>query len=103
MPVEDYAAQPFIQKHELFNYIAKICLAKSDEDYAGFSRIYAAAVSGRTISLYGSNLGNLKGLHHTSDNQAVERLMHSSDKRMADVTPNSCDNIEACHSSKNKK
>ncbi|XP_062152405.1 nudix hydrolase 2-like isoform X2 [Alnus glutinosa] len=75
MPVEDYAAQPFIQKHELFNYIAKICLAKSDKDYAGFSRISAAAVSGRTISLYGSNLGNLKGLHHTSDNQAVERLM----------------------------
>jgi hypothetical protein len=58
MPVEDYAAQPFIRKHEQFNYIAKICLAKLDKDYAGFSRISAATASGKTISLYSSNLGN---------------------------------------------
>ncbi|XP_062152480.1 nudix hydrolase 2-like [Alnus glutinosa] len=58
MPVEDYAAQPFIREHEQFNYIAKICLAKLDKDYAGFSRISAATASGKTISLYSSNLGN---------------------------------------------
>jgi hypothetical protein len=38
MPFEEYAAQPFIREHEQFNYVAKICLAKSDKGYAGFSQ-----------------------------------------------------------------
>ncbi|KHG18474.1 Nudix hydrolase 10 -like protein [Gossypium arboreum] len=37
MPFEEYAAQPFAQKHELFKYINELCLAKVDRDYAGFS------------------------------------------------------------------
>ncbi|XWS27721.1 hypothetical protein CRYUN_Cryun25bG0005100 [Craigia yunnanensis] len=37
MPFEEYAAQPFAQKHELFRYITELCLAKVDRGYAGFS------------------------------------------------------------------
>ncbi|KAA8526624.1 hypothetical protein F0562_008173 [Nyssa sinensis] len=40
MQLEEYAAQPFVQTHEQFSYIAKICLAKKDNDYAaGFSAV----------------------------------------------------------------
>ncbi|PON87970.1 Nudix hydrolase 6-like [Trema orientale] len=52
MPVEEYAAQPFIQKHELFNLVAKICLAKSDSDYSGFTPWATTTASGKTSSLY---------------------------------------------------
>ncbi|XP_057978695.1 nudix hydrolase 2-like [Malania oleifera] len=37
MPFEEYAAQPIAQKHELFKYINKLCLAKVHGDYAGFT------------------------------------------------------------------
>ncbi|KAA3486907.1 nudix hydrolase 10-like [Gossypium australe] len=37
MPFEEYAAQPFAQKHELFQYINELCLAKVDRGYTGFS------------------------------------------------------------------
>ncbi|KAH7546935.1 hypothetical protein FEM48_Zijuj01G0253500 [Ziziphus jujuba var. spinosa] len=37
MPFEEFANQPFIQKHDLFRYIADICLAKVKSDYGGFS------------------------------------------------------------------
>lgn len=37
MPFEEYAAQPFAQKHELFQYINELCLAKVDKGYTGFS------------------------------------------------------------------
>ncbi|KAK6919207.1 NUDIX hydrolase domain [Dillenia turbinata] len=39
MPIEEYAAQPFVREHELFDYVAKICLAKKDREYAGFSSV----------------------------------------------------------------
>ncbi|XP_059433923.1 nudix hydrolase 2-like [Corylus avellana] len=55
MPFEEYAAQPFIREHELFNYVAKICLAKSDKGYAGFSPVSAATSSGKTSCLYCNN------------------------------------------------
>lgn len=42
MPLEEYAAQPFIQKHEQFNYIAKACLEKKRGNYTGFSAVPAA-------------------------------------------------------------
>ena len=48
MPVEDYATQPFNQKQELFNYVAKICLSKSEKNYAGFSPLATATGSGKT-------------------------------------------------------
>ncbi|KAJ0733369.1 putative hydrolase [Helianthus annuus] len=37
MPVEEYANQPFIKEHKSFDYIAKICIAKKDNKYVGFS------------------------------------------------------------------
>ncbi|KAK4278294.1 hypothetical protein QN277_016159 [Acacia crassicarpa] len=37
MPFEEYAAQPFNQKHEPFKYINELCLAKLESNYAGFS------------------------------------------------------------------
>jgi hypothetical protein len=39
MPIEEFAAQPFVQKHELVKYIIEVGLAKVDKDYAGFSPI----------------------------------------------------------------
>ncbi|KAK9284978.1 hypothetical protein L1049_024160 [Liquidambar formosana] len=52
MPVEEYAAQPFVQKNEIFNYVAKICLAKTDEDYTGFSKVTIHKASGKNNDLY---------------------------------------------------
>nr|XP_023917428.1 nudix hydrolase 7-like isoform X1 [Quercus suber] len=67
MPIEDYAAQPFIQKQELFNFVAKICLSKSDRNYVGFSPLATTTASGKTSYLYFNNQ-NMKHLV-TSDNQ----------------------------------
>ncbi|GFZ12359.1 MutT/nudix family protein [Actinidia rufa] len=39
MPFEDYAAQPFVQKHEQFSYIARICLEKKNNKYTGFCAV----------------------------------------------------------------
>ncbi|KAK6133196.1 hypothetical protein DH2020_033086 [Rehmannia glutinosa] len=36
MPYEEYAAQPFVQKHELLRIISDACLAKKDGTYSGF-------------------------------------------------------------------
>uniref|UniRef100_A0A5B7APF9 Putative nudix hydrolase 2 n=1 Tax=Davidia involucrata TaxID=16924 RepID=A0A5B7APF9_DAVIN len=39
MPFEEYAAQPFVQKHELLRYIVDTCLAKIEREYSGFSPV----------------------------------------------------------------
>ncbi|XP_031092562.1 nudix hydrolase 2-like [Ipomoea triloba] len=39
MSIDEYAAQPFVQKREMFKNIAQICLAKRDNEYTGFSAI----------------------------------------------------------------
>lgn len=40
MPFEEYAAQPFIQKHDLLKKISEICAAKKEKrEYAGFSPV----------------------------------------------------------------
>ncbi|XP_021905898.1 nudix hydrolase 2-like isoform X1 [Carica papaya] len=36
MPFEEYATQPFTQKHEHFRYIGNICLKKMEDSYTGF-------------------------------------------------------------------
>nr|GEW13099.1 NUDIX hydrolase 2-like isoform X2 [Tanacetum cinerariifolium] len=55
MPVEEYANQPFIKKHKSFDYIAKICMAKKDNKYVGFSALSTAtATSAKTSYLYSS-------------------------------------------------
>ena len=55
MPVEDYAAQPFVQKHEMFKLVANVCLAKVDADYAGFTPVPTITSSGKTGYLYCNN------------------------------------------------
>ncbi|KAF7833143.1 Nudix hydrolase 2 [Senna tora] len=61
MPVEDYAAQPFVRKNELFNYITKICLEKLDGNYSGFCPLLTTS-SGKKTYLYFNNqdAGHLK-------------------------------------------
>ncbi|KAF7840513.1 nudix hydrolase 2-like [Senna tora] len=39
MPFEDFASQPFVEKHELWKYINEICLAKIDGHYSGFTPV----------------------------------------------------------------
>ncbi|KAK1389160.1 putative Mutt domain protein [Heracleum sosnowskyi] len=61
MPFEEYAAQSYMQKNEHFNYIAKICAAKIDNDYTGFCALPATAVSSRRRKscLYFNNHGGV--------------------------------------------
>ncbi|KAL3503624.1 hypothetical protein ACH5RR_038073 [Cinchona calisaya] len=37
MPLEEYAAQPFTQKHSLYKYINDLCVAKLEGSYTGFT------------------------------------------------------------------
>ncbi|PNY09540.1 nudix hydrolase 2-like protein, partial [Trifolium pratense] len=60
MPVEDYAAQPFVQENELFKFIAKICLTKLDGNYTGFSNKASKTTSGKKTYLYFNNNANMK-------------------------------------------
>ncbi|KAG8658378.1 hypothetical protein MANES_03G141300v8 [Manihot esculenta] len=60
MPFEEYAAQPFAQKHELFKYIADLCLAKLDRSYAGFSPLPTTSFFNDQISYLYSNIQDLK-------------------------------------------
>lgn len=55
MPVEEYAAQPFVQENELFDFIAKICLSKLDGNYTGLSNVLTCTSSGKKTYLYFNN------------------------------------------------
>ncbi|CAK9156803.1 unnamed protein product [Ilex paraguariensis] len=53
MPLEEYAAQPFVQKHELLKYIADMCFVKKKGTYCGFSPVPTlAAFSDKKSYLY---------------------------------------------------
>ncbi|KAK9924332.1 hypothetical protein M0R45_032709 [Rubus argutus] len=52
MPVEDYAAQPFVKQNKLFDYVAEICLAKTDKHYTGFTPLATTTSSGKPSYLY---------------------------------------------------
>ncbi|XP_016515811.2 nudix hydrolase 10 isoform X2 [Nicotiana tabacum] len=53
MHMEEYAAQPFVKKHEMFNKIAEICLAKKKNKYNGFSKeLMTSAFSAKKSYLY---------------------------------------------------
>ncbi|KAD3066626.1 hypothetical protein E3N88_34506 [Mikania micrantha] len=53
MPVEEYANQPFIKNHKSFDSIAKICIAKKDDKYVGFSPLLTTtATSAKKSYLY---------------------------------------------------
>ncbi|KAK7860065.1 nudix hydrolase 2, partial [Quercus suber] len=50
MPITEYAAQPFVQNHELTKYLIEICLAKIDGVYPGLSPVPTATPMPRTSS-----------------------------------------------------
>ncbi|KAF7103025.1 hypothetical protein CFC21_104062 [Triticum aestivum] len=60
MPVEEFAAQPFVQKHELVKYILEVGLAKSDKEYAGFSPISIKSAFSPKQSLFYMNRRDLE-------------------------------------------
>ncbi|RWW85735.1 hypothetical protein BHE74_00005562 [Ensete ventricosum] len=39
MPVDEYAAQPLVQKHKLLKYILDVGMARIDKGYSGFSPV----------------------------------------------------------------
>lgn len=55
MPIEDYAAQPFVQGNENFDFVEKICSSKLDGNYTGFSNVCSCTSSGKKSYLYFSN------------------------------------------------
>ncbi|KAI9075432.1 hypothetical protein K1719_042609 [Acacia pycnantha] len=52
MPIEEYAAQPLVGGNELFDSITKVCLAKLDGSYNGFSSQLTTSCSGKQTFLY---------------------------------------------------
>ncbi|KAM1696152.1 hypothetical protein ACFXTN_027708 [Malus domestica] len=50
IPLEEFAAQPVTQKHELFKYIRELCSAKLDREYAGFSPLPITSVFDHKLS-----------------------------------------------------
>ena len=56
MPIEEYVAQPFNQKHESFKNIANICLRKSRRNYTGFSAVPMSSSSGKKSYSYFNKL-----------------------------------------------
>ncbi|CAL0307306.1 unnamed protein product [Lupinus luteus] len=69
MPIEEYVRQDFMQKNQLFDYIAKICLSKLDGQYTGFSRVLTTTSSGKKTYLYYNN-GHDWGLSASKEEQA---------------------------------
>ncbi|MQL92433.1 hypothetical protein Taro_025057 [Colocasia esculenta] len=53
MPLEEFAAQPSVHKHELLKYIADIASAKFERSYTGFSPVRISSIfSNRQACLY---------------------------------------------------
>ncbi|XP_038882882.1 nudix hydrolase 2-like isoform X5 [Benincasa hispida] len=53
MKLEDYTAQPLIQKHEVLKYINNICVTKIEKQYSGFSPVLTStAFSSKRNFLY---------------------------------------------------
>uniref|UniRef100_A0A7N0UD97 Nudix hydrolase domain-containing protein n=1 Tax=Kalanchoe fedtschenkoi TaxID=63787 RepID=A0A7N0UD97_KALFE len=45
MPFHEFAAQPFVMKHDLLSNIVKVCSAKINQGYAGFTPVSRASAS----------------------------------------------------------
>ncbi|KAI9184901.1 hypothetical protein LWI28_002306 [Acer negundo] len=52
LPLDEYAAQPFVQKTQLFKFTTELCLAKINKSYTGFLRH-------PTTSIFGNRPGYL--------------------------------------------
>ncbi|KAJ8765007.1 hypothetical protein K2173_010479 [Erythroxylum novogranatense] len=63
MPLEEFAAQPFAQKHDIFKYIIRLCSAKVDTNYSGFHPVPLSSIlEDKTSYLY----ANIKDLAQSS-------------------------------------
>ncbi|XP_054802197.1 nudix hydrolase 10-like isoform X2 [Prosopis cineraria] len=60
MPFEEYAAQPFVQKHQLLKYINDICWEKINRQYSGFNHVPVSSVFSDKNSYLYLNAGDLK-------------------------------------------
>ncbi|CAM0909904.1 unnamed protein product [Alopecurus aequalis] len=72
--VEEFAAQPFVQKHELVKYILEVGLAKVDKEYAGFSPILIKSAFTDKPSLFYMNrrdLDKASGSGNTQQNSLL--------------------------------
>lgn len=67
MPFEEYAAQPFVQKHGPFKCVNDICRAKLDNYYAGFSPQPVTSVFDDQLSLLYYNNRDLNKSSYSSD------------------------------------
>ncbi|KAL9406212.1 hypothetical protein Peur_003184 [Populus x canadensis] len=56
MPIEEYMAQPYIQKHESFKYVAEICSGQSKSSCSGFCPVPALSTSGKKSYTYFNKL-----------------------------------------------
>ncbi|KAL4618602.1 hypothetical protein ACB092_06G022400 [Castanea dentata] len=50
MPCDIYAAQPVAQDHQLYKYIAELCLAKEQGDYTGLSPVSITSIFHNDLS-----------------------------------------------------
>lgn len=67
MPFEEYAAQPFVQKHPLLKYISDVCLAKKDGRYSGFTPVPTETSFSANKSYLYLNRQGLDGLDSLQD------------------------------------
>ncbi|KAJ1427112.1 NUDIX hydrolase domain [Sesbania bispinosa] len=63
MPFDEYAAQPFMEKHEVLKYISDIYLTKIDGQYSGFTPVPTSNFTNQTSSYLYLNAGGLKRCH----------------------------------------
>ncbi|KAG6773559.1 hypothetical protein POTOM_020846 [Populus tomentosa] len=52
IPIDEYVNQTYNREHKPFEYIAKICLTKSQSNYGGFSAVHTLTSSGKQPYLY---------------------------------------------------
>lgn len=52
MPIEEYAAQPFVLKNEQFKNVAEICRTRVDKGYSGFAPMRTTTGSGKLTYLF---------------------------------------------------
>ncbi|XP_056164225.1 nudix hydrolase 2-like [Syzygium oleosum] len=55
MPIEEYAAQPFIVRNKQFSSTAKICLARANDGYPGFAPLATTTRSDKRSYIYCNN------------------------------------------------
>ena len=52
IPIDEYVNQTYNREHKPFEYIARICLTKSQSNYGGFSAVHTLTSSGKQPYLY---------------------------------------------------